>query len=87
MILIIAIELALLAGLMWMVLREQLMEVFDDLDKMSHDLQQVKTRLHWSRERELTAKSQRDEFGFIAPKSRRNSRNTAGIKKIKYVTK
>jgi len=62
--LIIAIELALLAGLMWMVLKKledcgkfPFWEAFDDkLDTMSHDLQQIKTRLHWSRERELKHK-------------------------------
>jgi hypothetical protein len=30
-----------------------LMDVLDELGVILHDLQQIKTRLHWSREREL----------------------------------
>ena len=53
---IVAIILFLLAILVWMTLRAVwTLDYFltDEICEIEHDLQQIKTRLHWSREREI----------------------------------
>ena len=57
---VIAIILAFLTILVWITLRAVLtLDYFltDVIEQMLHDLQQIKVRLHWSREREIAQKS------------------------------
>lgn len=84
--LIIAIELALLAGLMWMVLRKLhedirgfiFWDTFDEeLHRISHDLQQIKTRQRASQKRE------RKDLKAELPITTSTNKTT----KVKYIVK